>query len=144
MVIGDLGFQLSLGNLNLWRTTHRHYPLSALSPGSIFDIYLSVKEEAEQRLGNKAPEILLGYQSLTVRLTAGPVPVRLFLAIRVTERPGAAPLLWSRGEPLGKTLPPASKEGLPHCEHPFSWSLQTCCTDGTNILGSYVQPICRI
>ena len=37
------------------------YPLSAIIPRSIFDIYLSVKQEAEQGLGNKALEIVLGY-----------------------------------------------------------------------------------
>lgn len=73
MVIGDWGFQLSLGNLNLWRTTGRLLPLSAIIRRSIFDIYLSVKE-VEQGLGSKIPETSPGYKSVTVRLTIVPDP----------------------------------------------------------------------
>jgi hypothetical protein len=61
MVIGDWDFQLSLGTLTFGGQHEGIFPLSAIIPGSIFDVYLSVKEEAEQRLGNKAPEIPLGY-----------------------------------------------------------------------------------
>lgn len=50
MVIGDWDFQLGLGTLTFGGQREGFYPLSAIIPGCIFDIYLSVKEEAEQGL----------------------------------------------------------------------------------------------
>lgn len=73
MVIGDWGFQLNLETLTFGGQHEGIYPLSAVIRGSIFDIYLSVKEEGEMRVGIKLQRFHLAVRH-SVILTAMPHP----------------------------------------------------------------------